>query len=280
MFTTRPDTLFGATYLVLAPEHDLVDDLVADTWPDGTDPHWTYGAATPGEAVAAYRRESARSRIWNVRRARRRPASSWAATRLTRPTVNRYRSSLPTTCCSATVPARSWRSPATTSGTGTSLVQFGLPVVEVIAGGDISEAAYTGDGVLVNSGYLDGMNVAAAKEVITARLESDGRGRARIEYKLRDWLFRRQRYWGEPFPIVYDATGARTRSTKPHCRSSCPTCRTTRRCCSTRTTPTASRHRRWPRQPNGCTWSWTWATASSPTPATPTSCRMGRQFLV
>src|SRR6202041_932701 len=67
--------------------------------------------------------------------------------------------------------------------------------------------AYAGDGVLVNSGYLNGMDVAAAKEAITARLESNGRGRARIEYKLRDWLFARQRYWGEPFPVVYDSDG-------------------------------------------------------------------------
>src|SRR6202041_128694 len=83
--------------------------------------------------------------------------------------------------------------------------EFGLPVIEVIAGGDISEAAYAGDGELVNSGFLNGMDVAAAKEAITARLESDGRGRARIEYKLRDWLFARQRYWGEPFPVVFDS---------------------------------------------------------------------------
>ena len=83
--------------------------------------------------------------------------------------------------------------------------QFGLPIVEVIAGGDISLSAYVGDGVLVNSDYLNGFSVAAAKEAIAARLESEGRGKARIEYKLRDWLFARQRYWGEPFPIVYDS---------------------------------------------------------------------------
>ena len=85
--------------------------------------------------------------------------------------------------------------------------EFGLPIVEVIAGGDISQAAYTGDGEVVNSDYLNGLSVASAKEAITARLAADGRGQARIEYKLRDWLFARQRYWGEPFPIVYDADG-------------------------------------------------------------------------
>jgi leucyl-tRNA synthetase len=84
---------------------------------------------------------------------------------------------------------------------------FGLPILEVIAGGDISQAAYTGDGVLVNSDYLNGLKVEDAKEAIIEKLESDRRGRGRIEYKLRDWLFARQRYWGEPFPIVYDTDG-------------------------------------------------------------------------
>ena len=85
--------------------------------------------------------------------------------------------------------------------------EFGLPIVEVVAGGDISQAAYSGDGEVVNSDYLNGLSVASAKEAITERLVADGRGQARVEYKLRDWLFARQRYWGEPFPIVYDADG-------------------------------------------------------------------------
>ncbi len=77
----------------------------------------------------------------------------------------------------------------------------------MIAGGDVSREAYTGGGLVVNSAYLNGLDVGAAKEKITERLEADGRGQARIEFKLRDWLFARQRYWGEPFPIVYDDQG-------------------------------------------------------------------------
>ncbi len=84
---------------------------------------------------------------------------------------------------------------------------FGLDIVEVIKGGDLSEAAFTGDGPLVNSDYLDGLDVADAKKAVIARLEADGVGTGTIQYKLRDWLFARQRYWGEPFPIVYDADG-------------------------------------------------------------------------
>ena len=96
----------------------------------------------------------------------------------------------------------------------------------------------------MNSEYLDGLDVEEAKRVITERLEADGRGRARVEYKLRDWLFARQRYWGEPFPIVYDADGRAHPLPDSGCRWNFPTSRTTRRCCSTPTTPTASRRRR------------------------------------
>ncbi len=207
VFTTRPDTLFGATYLVLAPEHDLVDDLVVADWPDGVDPSWTYGGATPGEAVAAYRRAiAAKSDL------ERQESREKTGVFLGRHAINPANGE----------PVPIFIADYVLAGYGTGAIMavpghdqrdwdfartLGLPVVEVIAGGDISEAAYVGDGVLVNSGYLDGMNVAAAKQAITARLESDGLGRARIEFKLRDWLFARQRYWGEPFPIVYDSDG-------------------------------------------------------------------------
>jgi len=207
VFTTRPDTLFGATYLVLAPEHDLVDELVATAWPDGTDPRWTYSAATPTEAVAAYRQAIA-SKSDLERQESKTKTGVFLGCYATNPTNGK--------------PVPIFIADYVLAGYGTGAImavpghdqrdwdfahEFGLPIVEVIAGGDISEAAYAGDGVLVNSGYLDGLGVAAAKEAITARLEAEGRGRARIEFKLRDWLFARQRYWGEPFPIVYDSDG-------------------------------------------------------------------------
>ena len=207
VFTTRPDTLFGATYLVLAPEHDLVDELVTAAWPDGTDPRWTYGAATPGEAVAAYR-HAIGSKSDLERQESKVKTGVFLGSYATNPTNGK--------------PVPIFIADYVLAGYGTGAImavpghdqrdwdfarEFGLPIVEVIAGGDISEAAYAGDGVLVNSGYLDGLDVTAAKEKITARLEAEGRGRARIEFKLRDWLFARQRYWGEPFPIVYDSDG-------------------------------------------------------------------------
>jgi len=127
--------------------------------------------------------------------------------------------------------------------------EFGLPIVETVAGGDISRAASSGDGEVVNSGYLNGLSVASAKEAITERLAAQGRAQARVEYKLRDWLFARQRYWGEPFPIVYDEDGRAHPLPESALRSSYPTCPTMRRCSWTPTTPTASQRRRWPRQP-------------------------------
>ena len=207
VFTTRPDTLFGATYLVLAPEHELVDALAAPQWPDGVDPRWTGGAATPAAAVAAYRQAiAAKSDL--ERQENKTKTGVFLGAYAVNPTNGQ--------------PVPVFIADYVLIGYGTGAImavpghdqrdwefatEFGLPIVEVISGGDIAEAAYAGDGALVNSGYLDGLTVGDAKRVITERLEADGRGRGRIEYKLRDWLFARQRYWGEPFPIVYDADG-------------------------------------------------------------------------
>jgi len=82
-----------------------------------------------------------------------------------------------------------------------------LPVIEVISGGDISKEAYTGDGPLVNSGFLDGLRVEEGKKKILAWLEAEKLGQGKVQYRLRDWLFSRQRYWGEPFPIVHGEHG-------------------------------------------------------------------------
>ncbi|HZU46386.1 MAG TPA: leucine--tRNA ligase [Mycobacterium sp.] len=207
VFTTRPDTLFGATYLVLAPEHELVDRLAAATWPEGVDSQWTYGATTPADAIAAYRLAiAAKSDL--ERQENKAKTGVFLGTYATNPANGEQ------------VPIFIADYVLIGYGTGAIMAvpghdqrdwefahEFGLPIVEVIAGGNISESAYTGDGILVNSAYLNGMDVSAAKEAITRRLEADGRGWARIEYKLRDWLFARQRYWGEPFPIVYDSDG-------------------------------------------------------------------------
>jgi leucyl-tRNA synthetase len=207
VFTTRPDTLFGATYLVLAPEHELVDRLIATRWPDGVDPRWTGSAATPAEAVSQYRRSiAAKSDL--ERQENKTKTGVFLGSYATNPANGQ--------------PIPVFIADYVLAGYGTGAIMavpghdqrdwefadaFGLPIIEVIAGGDVSEEAFTGDGVLVNSGYLDGLGTGEAKKAITARLETDGRGRAHVEYKLRDWLFARQRYWGEPFPIVYDDGG-------------------------------------------------------------------------
>ncbi|MBX5486873.1 MAG: leucine--tRNA ligase [Mycolicibacterium hassiacum] len=207
VFTTRPDTLFGATYMVLAPEHDMVDRLVADSWPENVDARWTFGAATPREAVAAYRASIA-AKTDLERQENKSKTGVFLGVYATNP-VNGER--IPVfiadyvllgygTGAIMAVPAhdqRDWE----------FATEFGLPIVEVIAGGDVSTGAYAGNGKLVNSGFLNGLSVEEAKKAVTERLEAEGRGQARVEYKLRDWLFARQRYWGEPFPIVYDADG-------------------------------------------------------------------------
>nr|WP_212763111.1 leucine--tRNA ligase [Gordonia araii] len=208
VFTTRPDTLFGASYMVLAPEHELVDEIVADAWPADVDPRWTGGGDNPAEAVADYR------------------ASIAAKSDLERQ-ENKEKTGV-FTGAYATNPVNGEQIPVFIAdyvllGYGTGAIMavpahdtrdyefataFGLPIREVIGSEQgVGEAAWTGDGPLVNSGFLDGLSVDDAKTAIIEKLEADGTGVGTVQYKLRDWLFARQRYWGEPFPIVYDADG-------------------------------------------------------------------------
>ncbi|HEU0128701.1 MAG TPA: class I tRNA ligase family protein, partial [Pseudonocardiaceae bacterium] len=207
VFTTRPDTLFGATYMVLAPEHPLVSAITAKTWESGTDPRWTAGAATPVEAVAAYRHTVSRRSDLERQESREKTGVFTGA----------Y----------ATNPVNGQQIPVFIAdyvlmgyGTGAIMAvpghdqrdwefarEFGLRIVEVISGGDVEQAAYIGDGAAVNSANdevsLDGLAIDEASKAITEWLSERGYGEGAVLYKLRDWLFARQRYWGEPFPIVY-----------------------------------------------------------------------------
>ncbi|MBA3281086.1 MAG: leucine--tRNA ligase, partial [Acidimicrobiia bacterium] len=227
VFTTRPDTLFGATYMVLAPEHPLVEGLTADAWPDEVPTSWTAGAGSPSEAVGTY-----------VTAASRRSD-------LDRQSDNRAKTGV-FTGSFATNPADGQPVPVFVAdyvlmGYGTGAIMavpahdqrdldfaraFDLPVLAVVepsegwrarhhlaAGAPATEwpEAYVGDGVAINSANaevtLDGLAVTDANAAITSWLELAGVGEGTTQYKLRDWLFSRQRYWGEPFPIVFGADG-------------------------------------------------------------------------
>ena len=213
VFTTRPDTLFGATFMVLAPEHHLADGAASE-WPEGTDPAWTGGHASPAEAVAAHRAEVER-RTDADRSGDDKEKTGLFTGRFAINPVNGQR-----------VPI--FIADYVTLGYGTGAVMavpsgdqrdwefakaYNLPIVETVipCSEHDGNSAWTGDGEVINSANpeisLNGMNVSDAKTAITEWLEAKGLGEATVNYRLRDWLFSRQRYWGEPFPIVYDETG-------------------------------------------------------------------------
>lgn len=188
VFTTRPDTLFGGTYVVLAPEHALVDEIAVPAQRD---------------AIAAYRAQVAqRSDRERTTEAADAPKTGvWTGAYAVNPVTQQE------------IPI--WIADYVLGGYGTGAVfacpahderdwafakTFGLPVVEVVKGGDVVTAAYPGDGPHVNSQFLDGKNVEDAKTAIIAHLQAHALGEKSVRYRLRDWLFSRQRYWGEPFP--------------------------------------------------------------------------------
>jgi leucyl-tRNA synthetase len=193
VFTTRSDTLFGATYLVLAPEHPLALRIPS---PERR------------AEVQAYAERTA-SRSERARLAESREKSGVATEAFALHPVTGAR--LPI-----------WIADYVLASYGTGAVMavpahdqrdwefaraHGLPIVEVVAGGDVSQAAFTGDGVNVGSRFLDGLPTPRAKERMNQWLEENGQGGRAVSYKLRDWLFSRQRYWGEPFPVLHRADG-------------------------------------------------------------------------
>jgi leucyl-tRNA synthetase len=195
-FTTRPDTIFGATYAVLAPEHKLVDQITT---------------AEQKDAVAAY--------LDKVK----------LKSDLERTDLAKEKSGV-FTGAYALNPASGEKMPIwiadyvlATYGTGAIMavpahderdyefaVEFKLPIVEVVAGGDISKEAYVGDGEHVNSDFLNGLGKEEAIEKAIAWFVEKGTGDKKITYRLRDWLFSRQRYWGEPIPIIHWEDGTMT----------------------------------------------------------------------
>ena len=193
VYTTRPDTLFGATYMVMAPEHVLVEK-----WKD---------KITNYNDVNNYKIEASKK-------------SDFERTELVKDKTGVRLEGV-----YAINPVNGKEIPIfisdyvlATYGTGAIMAVpahderdwdfakvFGLPIIEVVAGGNVEEAAFTdvATGIMCNSGFLNGLEVAEAKKAIIAWLEENGKGHSKVNYKLRDWVFSRQRYWGEPVPMVW-----------------------------------------------------------------------------
>ncbi|MFD5077906.1 leucine--tRNA ligase [Streptomyces sp. NPDC058371] len=220
VFTTRQDTLFGATYMVLAPEHPLVEKIIPAAWPEGTHEVWTGGHATPAEGVAAYRAQAASKSDVERQAEAKDKTGVFTGAYATNPVSGEQ---VPVfiadyvlmgygTGAIMAVPAHDSRDFAFARA-------FELPMRCVVEPSDDrgtdpstwDDAFASYDAKIVNSASdevsLDGLGVDEAKARITEWLARKGIGEGTVNFRLRDWLFSRQRYWGEPFPIVYDEDG-------------------------------------------------------------------------
>lgn len=189
VFTTRPDTLFGATYCVLAPEHELVEAITTNE---------------QQKAVRDYQEKAARK-------------SDLERTDLAKDKTGVFTGAYAINPVNgAKLPI--WIADYVLSSYGTGAImavpahdqrdwefakQYDLPIIAVLEGGDVDQEAFDGDGLHINSGFLDGLNKEEGIARMIEWLEKEGKGREKVTYRLRDWLFSRQRYWGEPIPILH-----------------------------------------------------------------------------
>ncbi|WP_423696639.1 leucine--tRNA ligase [Staphylococcus aureus] len=196
VFTTRPDTIYGASFLVLSPEHALVNSITTDEYK---------------EKVKAYQTEASKK-------------SDLERTDLAKDKSGVFTGAYATNPLSGEK-VQIWIADYVLSTYGTGAImavpahddrdyefakKFDLPIIEVIEGGNVEEAAYTGEGIHINSGELDGLENEAAITKAIQLLEQKGAGEKKVNYKLRDWLFSRQRYWGEPIPVIHWEDGTMT----------------------------------------------------------------------
>ena len=193
VFTTRCDTLFGATYCVLSPEHELIDEITTLEQKD---------------AVKKYKEECAKKSEIERTELNKEKTGVFTGSYAINPVngekipiwISDYVLVTYGTGAIMAVPAHDERDYAFAK-------KFDLKIIPVIEGGDIEKEAYTGDGVHINSGFLNGLNKEESIEKMIAWLEENKLGAKKINYKIREWIFARQRYWGEPMPVVHMEDG-------------------------------------------------------------------------